>query len=84
MLKSIKSYGKLVFLDYKMIIATIVLKTRLDWPVQPVDREPIYILVRLLQKTENIKKIGKTYKTAVQLANPGTGTVKLFPNGSLT
>ena len=59
MLKSIKSYGKLVFLDYKMIIATIVLKTRLDWPVQPVDREPIYILVRLLQKTENIKKIKK-------------------------
>ena len=84
MLKSIKSYGKLVFLDYKMIIATIVLKTRLDWPVQPVDRESVYILVRLLQKIENIKKIGKTYKTAVQLANPGTGTVKPFPNGSLT
>ena len=84
MLKSIKSYGKLVFLDYKMIIAIIVLKTRSDWSVQPVDRESVYILVRLLQKIENIKKIGKTYKTAVQLANPGTGTIKPFPNGSLT
>ena len=31
-----------------------------------------------------MKKTGKTYKTAVQPGNPGTGTVKPFPNGSLT
>ena len=30
------------------------------------------------------KKTRKTYKTAVQLGDPGTGTVKPFPNGSLT
>ena len=84
MLKSIKSYGKLVFLDYKMIIATIVLKPDRTGRFNRSTMNQYTYWFGYYKKLKNIKKIGKTYKTAVQLANPGTGTVKLFPNGSLT